>query len=39
MLVPSHGAWVAALHRFLEVSTGIAVGLAISAMWPERGVE
>jgi uncharacterized membrane protein YccC len=39
MLVPSHSGWVAALHRFLEVSTGIAVGLAISAMWPEPGVE
>jgi uncharacterized membrane protein YccC len=39
MLVTSHSGWVAALHRFLEVSTGIAVGLAISAMWPERGVE
>jgi len=39
MLVPSHSGWVTALHRFLEVSTGIAVGLAISAMWPERSVE
>ena len=28
--------WVIALHRFLEVSIGIVVGLAISAVWPER---
>jgi len=27
---------VVALHRFFEVSVGIAVGLAISALWPER---
>jgi uncharacterized membrane protein YccC len=39
MLVPSHSGWIAALHRFLEVSVGIAVGLAINAIWPERGVE
>jgi uncharacterized membrane protein YccC len=39
MLVPSHTGWVAALHRFFEVSVGIAVGLAISGMWPEPGVE
>jgi uncharacterized membrane protein YccC len=29
-------AWVVALHRFLEVSLGIAVGLAVTAAWPER---
>jgi uncharacterized membrane protein YccC len=28
--------WVIAVHRFLEVSIGIAVGLAITALWPER---
>jgi uncharacterized membrane protein YccC len=39
MLVPSHTGWIAALHRFLEVAVGIAVGLAISAMWPERSLE
>jgi uncharacterized membrane protein YccC len=27
---------VIALHRFLEVSLGIAVGLAMTALWPER---
>ena len=39
MLVPARTGWIAALHRFLEVSLGIAVGLAISRIWPERGVE
>ena len=36
MLVPSHSGWIIALHRFFEVSVGIAVGLATSAVWPER---
>lgn len=27
--------WVVAMHRFCEVSVGIAVGLVISAVWPE----
>ena len=27
--------WVIATHRFFEVSIGIAVGLVISAVWPE----
>jgi|SRR6266850_1025269 len=29
-------AWVLALHRFLEVSTGIGAGLILSALWPEQ---
>ena len=36
MLVPSHSGWMQAVHRFLGVSLGIAVGLAVSALWPER---
>ena len=28
--------WVIAMHRFFEISIGIAVGLAVSAAWPER---
>jgi len=28
--------WVIAAHRFFEVSVGIAVGLAVTALWPER---
>ena len=38
MLVPSHTGWIAAFHRFLEVSVGIAVGLAVTTIWPERKV-
>ena len=29
-------AWVVALHRFVEVSVGIAVGLVMTLVWPER---
>ena len=36
MLVPGHSGRIIALHRFFEVSVGIAVGLALSALWPER---
>ena len=37
MLVPrANPAWIIAIHRFVEVSIGIAVALAISAAWPER---
>ena len=36
MLVRYPGpAWVLAVHRFVEISIGIAVGLAITAVWPE----
>ena len=28
-------AWVVALHRFVEISIGIVVGLLITAAWPE----
>ena len=28
-----------AIHRFFEVSLGIAVGLVLSALWPERRSE
>ena len=39
VLIPrSSSEWVA-VHRFLEVSIGIAVGLAITALWPERKIE
>ena len=36
-LVPrAKQAWIIAIHRFVEVSIGIAVGLAITAVWPEH---
>jgi uncharacterized membrane protein YccC len=31
-----NSAWIIAAHRFSEVSLGIAMGLAIIALWPER---
>jgi uncharacterized membrane protein YccC len=27
--------WVVAIHRFVEVSVGIAVGLAVTVLWPQ----
>jgi uncharacterized membrane protein YgaE (UPF0421/DUF939 family) len=37
VLIPrSAPAWIIALHRFLEVSVGIMVALAIVALWPEH---
>jgi uncharacterized membrane protein YgaE (UPF0421/DUF939 family) len=32
----SNREWMIAIRRFTEISIGIAVGLAISAIWPER---
>ena len=28
-------AWMIGIHRFLEISVGIAVGLLLTAVWPE----
>ena len=36
LVTRSRGVWLIALHRFFEVSLGIAVGLLLSALWPER---
>jgi len=37
MLVPrAANEWMVAMHRFSEVSIGIVVGLALSAVWPEQ---
>jgi uncharacterized membrane protein YccC len=36
LVTRSSSGWVIAIHRFLEVSLGIAVGLLLSAVWPER---
>src|SRR5437868_3384322 len=36
VLIPrSAPAWIIALHRFLEVSVGIIVAIAVVALWPE----
>jgi len=29
-------AWIVASHRFVEVSVGIAVALALAEVWPSR---
>jgi len=40
LLIPrSNAAWVVAIHRFLEVSVGIVVALALAAAWPEHQPE
>ena len=31
-------AWIVASHRFVEVSVGIAVALAVAQLWPGRSV-
>jgi len=37
MLIPRTASpWTIAAHRFIEVSIGIAMALAISAVWPEQ---
>ncbi|HWY68838.1 MAG TPA: FUSC family protein [Terriglobales bacterium] len=37
MMIPrALGAWTTAAHRFVEVSLGIVVALAIAAIWPEQ---
>jgi uncharacterized membrane protein YccC len=35
LIAHSNAAWIIAVHRFFEVSVGIAVGLALTAAWPE----
>jgi uncharacterized membrane protein YgaE (UPF0421/DUF939 family) len=33
---PVNEAWARALGRFIEFSTGITIGLLVSALWPEK---
>jgi len=35
LIAHSSPGWIVAVHRFIEVSLGIAVGLALTALWPE----
>jgi uncharacterized membrane protein YccC len=35
LIVRPSAAWVVAVHRFIEVSIGIAVGLMATVLWPE----
>ena len=36
LVARKENSWIIALHRFLEVSLGIAVALVLVALWPER---
>jgi uncharacterized membrane protein YccC len=36
LIASAEPAWMTAIHRFLEISVGIAVGLLVTAVWPER---
>jgi uncharacterized membrane protein YccC len=36
LVTRSASSWLIGLHRFFEVSLGIAVGLMLSALWPEH---
>lgn len=36
LIVRANSPWVIAAHRFLEVSAGIGVALALTAAWPEK---
>jgi hypothetical protein len=39
VLIPrTNPAWIVGLHRFIEVSVGIVVALAVVALWPEHPV-
>jgi uncharacterized membrane protein YccC len=39
LIVRAVPVWVAALHRFLEVSIGIVVALMLAVLWPEPSAE
>lgn len=36
LIAHTRPAWIVASHRFVEVSVGIAVALALSELWPRR---
>jgi uncharacterized membrane protein YgaE (UPF0421/DUF939 family) len=36
LVTRTNSSWIVATHRFIEVSLGIAIGLALTAVWPER---
>ena len=36
LITRAENSWIVALHRFVEVSIGIAVALAVTTAWPER---
>lgn len=36
LITRAHPVWVIAIHRFVEVSVGIVIGLILTALWPGR---
>ena len=36
LIAHQRAAWIVASHRFVEVSVGIAVALAVAQLWPSR---
>lgn len=36
LVTRTQSAWIIAMHRFVEVSLGIAVGLVVTGVWPEK---
>jgi uncharacterized membrane protein YccC len=36
LVAHANSPWILALHRFFEVSLGIAVALVVTAAWPQR---
>ena len=36
LIVRPDPVWIVALHRFIEVSVRIAIGLIMTVLWPER---
>jgi uncharacterized membrane protein YccC len=36
LIARTQAPWIVAIHRFIEISVGIGVGLALTAAWPER---
>jgi len=37
LIAHAQPAWIIAIHRFIEISLGILVGLLLTAVWPESG--
>jgi uncharacterized membrane protein YccC len=35
LIAHTQPAWIIAVHRFIEISLGIAVGLLLTVIWPE----
>lgn len=35
MIAHTQPPWIVAIHRFIEISVGLAVGLILTAIWPE----